>query len=72
MWILFDGVFGIVGISLGLLDAAAGEAWLSVAPEADRRGLLGFGLAASSSLAVGRGGGNGEIEMEVTEAEWAW
>ncbi len=72
MWILFDGVFGIVGISLCLLDAAAGEAWLSVVPETNRTGMMWFALAAGSSLAVGRGGGNGEIEMEVTEAEWAW
>jgi len=26
MWILFDGMLGIDGSSLGLLDAAAGEA----------------------------------------------
>ena len=69
---MFDGVLGMVGISLGLLEAAAGDAWPSVAAVAERRGLSGTGLAAGSGAALARGGGNGEIEMDVTEAEWAW
>lgn len=69
---LLEGVFGRVFASFGLLEVAAGDAWLSVVPVAGRRGLFGTDLAAASVLMLGRGGGKGEIEMAVTEAEWAW
>jgi hypothetical protein len=68
---LLAGVFGITCGSFGLLEAAAGEAWLSFVPVAGRSGLLGTDLAADSDLPPGRGGGNGEMEIEVTDAEWA-
>jgi hypothetical protein len=69
---LLDGMLGTVCSSFGLLEAAAGEAWLSVVPVAGRRGLFGTDLSAASILMLGSGGGKGEIEMAVTEAEWAW
>jgi hypothetical protein len=69
---LLEGVFGTLFVSFGLLEAAAGDAWLSVVPVAGRRGLFGTDRRAPSALMVGSGGGKGEIEMAVTEAEWAW
>jgi hypothetical protein len=69
---LLEGVFGTLLVSFGLLEAAAGDAWLSVVLVGGRRGLFGTDRRAPSILMVGSGGGNGEIEMAVTEAEWAW
>jgi len=70
---LLDGIFGTVCDSLaGILEPAAGDAWLSEVPVAGRKGLFGTDLRAASALVVGSGGGKGEIAMEVTEAEWAW
>jgi hypothetical protein len=69
---LLDGVLGTLCVSLGFLEAAAGEACVSVVPVAGRWGLSGIGRAAASILILGSGGGYGEMEMAVTEAEWAW
>jgi len=75
MCMLFDGVFGTPGGSLGRLEVAAGVAWRSEAPDPGRKGLLSDwarARAAVSDLKLGNGGGKGDIEMLVTDAEWAW
>jgi len=71
---LFEGVLGIAGGSLGLLDVAEGAD--VDCRDSGRRGLAAaawvVARVATSDLIPGRGGGYGDMETEVTVAECAW